>query len=1408
MKKKNKLKSYPFFLSLLLLAITISSQSNADDCRRQWNVVITPPTPTSNFFDWFSRRAACAANCTTQIPASYTFSCGTGGIEEFCIELCTIDIQNKTCEEDPTMAECGNDCKNTINPVNLGTGNKFFRELDYQGRGGSFPLSFSRYYNSDSGNWTHSYNQYINFNATTGKAIAGREDGKGIPFLYTGQQTLQGTPDEPTKLEKLSNGWRLTTPGDKVELYDSTGRLTKITSREGVSHTLTYGVNNGSVSVVHDNGAKLLITFDAARRLMNMIDPANQLNPYDVNNKHYRYQRDEFGRLAGVSYPDGALKLYLYEDLAHPTAVTTVVDVLKRNGVDTNVQTNFIEYDAQGRATLSKLAGDVEKIAVTYTSDTETSYTNAYNKNATYYFEKPFNNKRVAHVVGEATTACLGTDSSVSRDPATGLKDVAINDRLVATDFEFNSRGLETERIEALGEIEQRTITTDWHPTYRLPVTITEPNHTTVFEYYPDTALLKKKTQTDTSNFSYLYNSQGQTREWNYTYYQAGEPGALQVKTINGPRTDLPSGKDDITSFIYDNAGNLIEVKNALGHKITYHNYNVHGLPGQIIDANGVSKLLSYDLRQRITDVIIEDPAGNAVTHYDYYENGLLKKVTKPNGSYLAYTYNDAKQLTVVSNNQGEKLSYTPSVLGSWNEEEVMTGSSVVKRQKQQVMNELGRLWKQIGSNGQETTTLYDENNNLASKTTTHPLGDQTTTYTYDPLDRMSSMVGPDDATAAYQYDAQNNLIKATDARSVETNYIFDGFNQLMRTDSKDSGVTLYKYNKAGSLVEKRDSRGITTLYSYDSLNRITNISYPSDASKNMTRQYDLGLKGIGKLYRVDHEAGYDISAGYDSHGNEITHIQKIKNAEVMFQYGYNKADQLTRIIYPSGRVVNYYRDNVGQINRVSTQLASGALEQDLASSITHYPYGPLETAVYGNGLTKNVTLDLDYRPEIFNVKNGSNAIQDLVYSYYTSNDIELITNHRTTSYSQSFEYDTQSRLDLATGAYGTLDYAYDDNGNRTGLIENNGSTTTFNYTIDSLSNKLLQVNRNSAPLRSINYDPAGNTDVDTITGGRALDFTYGADNRDQQVTKNGIVEAVYQYNGDGQRVSKNIPNSPSSSRQFHYGVNGMLLVETNLTGTVKRENIYLEGEPLAVDVRDASALNNIDIKNVSTILIGEPDENGASAATVNVMVSNTGTRAAQDVYLTVNFGQSGTLDSYTSPDFDTNQCTQESTYLTCYVGEILAAGQVAMTLNFTLTSSSSYNIVVTAEGPLADAVPNNNTTVLKPASGGPCATQVAAAGTPIENSLDILRDFRDDILKPNPFGKEFVAFYYRHSPTWAAWLTEHETARQIAGQLLEPVIAFADFFNPHDADIKDSSLADYTDRHNQGLLIAMGAAQ
>src|SRR5690554_6749996 len=75
------------------------------------------------------------------------------------------------------------------NPIHLGTGNKFQRELDYRS-GGPDPLSFSRYYNSslpDSpfGGWRHTYSRSVDFNPDTygeNMVVLHRPEGQQLAF--------------------------------------------------------------------------------------------------------------------------------------------------------------------------------------------------------------------------------------------------------------------------------------------------------------------------------------------------------------------------------------------------------------------------------------------------------------------------------------------------------------------------------------------------------------------------------------------------------------------------------------------------------------------------------------------------------------------------------------------------------------------------------------------------------------------------------------------------------------------------------------------------------------------------------------------------------------------------------------------------------------------------------------------------------------------------------------------------------------------------------------------------------------------------------------------------------------------------------------------------------------------------
>jgi hypothetical protein len=174
----------------------------------------------------------------------------------------------------------------------------------------------------------------------------------------------------------------------------------------------------------------------------------------------------------------------------------------------------------------------------------------------------------------------------------------------------------------------------------------------------------------------------------------------------------------------------------------------------------------------------------------------------------------------------------------------------------------------------------------------------------------------------------------------------------------------------------------------------------------------------------------------------------------------------------------------------------------NLATSITHMPFGPVASLTYGNGITDARTYDLDYR--MTSVKDvATSNVQYLSYGYDADNNVHTITDNVTSANNQTLTYDAIDRLKTATGSYGTIStITYDSNSNRLAY----GSTS---YTIPSTSNKM-----SAAGGSSITYSSTGN-----ITAiGTTPTFTWNKANQMATGVLSGTT-STYLYDAFGQRL-------------------------------------------------------------------------------------------------------------------------------------------------------------------------------------------------------------------------------------------------------------------------------------------------
>jgi len=135
----------------------------------------------------------------------------------------------------------------------------------------------------------------------------------------------------------------------------------------------------------------------------------------------------------------------------------------------------------------------------------------------------------------------------------------------------------------------------------------------------------------------------------------------------------------------------------------------------------------------------------------------------------------------------------------------------------------------------------YDDNGNLATKIKHSGGPDETTTYSYDYENRLTTVTLPDLTTNTFVYDGDKRRISRTNAAEEATKFFYDGINILK--DYDDGGAELASYVQGvgiDSLISRKEGAEVR-YYHADALGSTRTMT---DATESATATYEYDAWG------------------------------------------------------------------------------------------------------------------------------------------------------------------------------------------------------------------------------------------------------------------------------------------------------------------------------------------------------------------------------------------------------------------------------------------------------------------------------------------------------------------------------------------------------------------------------------
>jgi YD repeat-containing protein len=885
-------------------------------------------------------------------------------------------------------------------PITLATGNKGLREVDVAGQtSGEASLRWERFFNGlllhlagphMSSYWTHSFSYYLQLydsatvyvvrpnGAMFGAASPGAATAAGLQRWTTDSDVVEQVYQQ-INASLQATGWLVVASDGSVESYDPTGNLLSIEDQRGryvvmaySSGTAGYALDanwkptstllpvNLLVQVTDSFGRSLSLGYNTGSQLVQLTDPSG-LN--------YRYTYDNSGNLASVIYPDGKTRQYLYSESAYtggaslPNSLTGIVD---ENG------TRFASYwyNSSGQATQEVLWADsaqtkaVGQYVVTLNSNGTTTMTDPLNSQATFGFQT-INGVHFGTSQSQPAGAGCGPASSSSAYDANGnaTSRQDFNGNLTTYTYD-TSRNLETQRTEAYGTGQARTISTQWHPTFRVrtaeaaPLKIThwiyngQPDPTngnatascapTAFVVNEPGALLHfdgtngSTTFTDVLGHTFTSSNGAALSTANFKFGTGslGLNGSNQsISTPSSTDFDL-QGDFTIEAWVYYNAGSTSAAQTLVSRDDGSGSQNKWGFGVNVLSAGNFS--------------LHRNGSGNSNLNWPWAPNANTwyhLAIVRQSNNWTVYV-NGTSLGTVVDTNP-MPLTTAPLVIGAlgeglWytngyiDEMRITSGTAVYTANFTPPTAPLNPVTAQVPNllvNGAVPAVLCKEVEQATTDATgaagfgaTATGSPRLWTYTYNAYGQVLTATGPRGnlatsdpnyaaSTTTYQYYA------TTDTAHAPPHYQAGDLQQV--TDPAGHVTQYLQYDGNGRVLQQVDPNGTTTSFTYYPrgwLQTRTVTPPGSSTSQSTSYVYD----GGGQIKQVTQPDGSQINYVYDA-AHRLTQITDSAGDSINYTLDGMGNRTLEQVKDPSGNLARQVSRVYDALNRLQT--ITGALQ-------------------------------------------------------------------------------------------------------------------------------------------------------------------------------------------------------------------------------------------------------------------------------------------------------------------------------------------------------------------------------------------------------------------------------------------------------------------------------------------------